>query len=287
MLLGDLPGFFSVGEIRFFWQFVEEEEHLCGCGRRLAECPFWQVVIEDLMAQEIVFSEIAALTRRIDRSRHGLWMDRIFPREFQRLRQATQILYSTVLRRSESSCLIDSSKSPAHLRLLLAAATGALHVIRLVRDGRAVAHAWSRRRKDDPGVANEHGTMPYRNSKVAAFVWLWESLLTTILAAGVERQTLLRYEDLAADPRAQLRRVLADLGFRELAAGDLGLLSPGNGLQASHSVGGNPARFERCSSVFEPSSEWKRDLRGLDRFLVTLVALPGLLHYGYPLLRGT
>jgi hypothetical protein len=41
MLLGNIPGYFSVGETRFFWEYVQHEHDLCGCGQQFHACEYW------------------------------------------------------------------------------------------------------------------------------------------------------------------------------------------------------------------------------------------------------
>ena len=40
-MLGQLPGFFSAGEIRDLWQRGLRENALCGCGAPFKECEVW------------------------------------------------------------------------------------------------------------------------------------------------------------------------------------------------------------------------------------------------------
>src|SRR5947209_4769350 len=44
MMLGTLPGWVSVGELRHLWARGVEENQLCGCGEPFLSCPFWNAV---------------------------------------------------------------------------------------------------------------------------------------------------------------------------------------------------------------------------------------------------
>ena len=281
-ILGNLAGCFSAGELRFFWQYVSEGGHSCGCGQPLTECAFWQPVIDEISQQGFAIEELAPIAARIDRSRHALWASTLFADDFRKLADATRALYSAVSSHSGASYLIDSSKSPAHFRLLLASGLADVRLIRLVRDGRAVAHAWHQRPKRDPD-STVGGHMPRRDSRYAALVWSWEVLLLAALSRHLTHRTQLRYEDLVDDMGPELSRVVAELELEGLDRADLDRLADAIDLEPTHSVGGNPLRFEPNLRLRPDNRSWERDLRGVNRLLVTLFALPGLLRHGYPL----
>jgi len=45
-VLGEVDGFFHVGEMQFVWQYGVARNHLCGCGQSFRDCPFWTEVFE-------------------------------------------------------------------------------------------------------------------------------------------------------------------------------------------------------------------------------------------------
>ncbi len=280
--LGSFDGWFSVGEVRYFWEYMSEGGHRCGCGEELSDCGFWSAVLSDLGPRFDV-DEIADLARRLDRSRHGLWLHALFGDDFERLRRATAALYSAIAERSGAGVVVDSSKAPCHLQLLLAVGGLDLRVIRLVRDGRAVAHAWNRRQKSDPGVAAEGGTMPRRSLSRAGLAWAWEVALTEVVSTEARAAADLRYEDLVADPAGQLHRVLEDLGLGT----DLDLAGHGRSwpVVSTHSVGGNPIRFDRELVVESRPEAWRDELAGFERALVSAIAAPELLRHGYRVMQ--
>jgi hypothetical protein len=44
MILGLLPGFFSIGEARYYWEYSFHGDILCGYSKNLNVCEFWSVV---------------------------------------------------------------------------------------------------------------------------------------------------------------------------------------------------------------------------------------------------
>lgn len=57
-------------------------------------------------------------------------------------------------------------------------------------------------------------------------------------------------------------------------------------LGASHTVSGNPNRFQTGMVRLRPDDEWVSRIRLRDRTLVTLLTFPLLARYGYPIVTG-
>jgi hypothetical protein len=91
---------------------------------------------------------------------------------------------------------------------------------------------------------------------------------------------MIRYEDLVCDPVGTLGSVLPDgMG---LSVADV--LSGRHARAAvSHTVSGNPLRFERGPLSIRTDVEWITKLHLRDRGIVTGLTWPLLLRYGYPL----
>src|SRR5215510_6114841 len=47
MLLGQIGGFHSTGELRFIWSRGIGQNQLCGCGKPFRECEFWTEVVKE------------------------------------------------------------------------------------------------------------------------------------------------------------------------------------------------------------------------------------------------
>jgi len=287
LILGHLPGFFSVGEIRFFWQYLGVPDLLCGCGEPLRTCAVWESVRERL-SHSISRSDeerLARLAQRFDRSRQLPWIAAgLLARlsGYRELAGATAALYDQVRRVAGCRVLVDSSKVPSHLDLLLRSRALDVRVIHLVRDGRAVAYSWSRRQKRELARRRGDARLP-RHSLVRALVtWMVENAFARRIGRRATAYTVLRYEDFVASPATVLHRALAEVG---LDGPDTEWLSHQPFEVAStHSVGGNPLRFtERGPIEIRPQEEWRQRLsRGL-RLGLGAVAAPSLFRYGYRL----
>ncbi len=75
-LLGELPGFVAVGELRYTWREALADNRYCGCGARFLDCPFWSEVGRRAFGgwDQIDPCEAVALERSIARHRHIPWL---------------------------------------------------------------------------------------------------------------------------------------------------------------------------------------------------------------------
>ncbi len=281
LILGNLPGFFSVGEIRFFWEYMARQEMVCGCGERLGTCPFWAPLALALQEQQGVgLPRMAHIASKLDRTRQALLMHLPLGSsgaDRQVLAAAVRQLYTDVFERSDTRVLVDSSKTPTHLRLVRQAGFQDIRILHLIRDGRAVAYSWSKRVKRELAKEDPRARMPSHSPIRSMITWMFEN-------ASVARSrrelpyTALRYEDFAAHPRPELARALSALGL----PADLGFLDqPRVQITPTHSVGGNPMRFSSQGLQIQLDQEWKQGLSRANYVILSLLGLPMLKSYGY------
>jgi hypothetical protein len=99
--------------------------------------------------------------------------------------------------------IIDSTKDPSHGYVLSAMPDVDLCVVHLVRDSRAVAHSW-RRKKYNRGSGADMNRCSLLKTGLE---WTVINALTGGLACRSSGHVLVRYEDLVADPCSELRRI--------------------------------------------------------------------------------
>jgi hypothetical protein len=286
-VIGEAPGFVSVGELRSLWD-ADPATQLCGCGERVAECSLWGPILAAMSsASGYTMGSVRQLRDETSRTRHLLRLWRTARRDGRRpLPEAERYgdvltgMYAAVRASTKSAIIVDSSKHPAEALLLASRPDVDLTVLHLVRDPRGAAYSWNKR-----SGATEHGSPrsgPPQRGILSSSAWwtTWnlvaESMIRPILGS---RYLSLRYEDVMASPRDQLGAVVQRLG---ISAGDL----PFSGanevvLGPTHTVAGNPNRMGTGIVRLELDTEWKTALRGADRWKATIPALPMLHHFGY------
>jgi hypothetical protein len=284
--LGQLDGFFSAGELCNLWERGLVARRRCGCGEPVPDCPVWKAVLADAFGgpDRVDAERLAAVARhRLNvRSVPRLLLGRGLGdgRAAGEYQATLARLYLAVQRHTGCRVLVDSSKSPVYARLLATIPGVDVTVVHLVRDPRATA--WSFLRKKRLPDFGDDRLMQRQHPLVSARRWsLWQGVTELLWRRHSGRYLRLRYEDFVRDPQPAVRRIAA-------MTGEAPALLPFTGpvtvrLAATHSVSGNPNRFGTGEIDLRADEEWRRAMRTGDRALVTALTWPLLLRYGYPL----
>jgi hypothetical protein len=295
MLLGQVPGFLSVGEVHHVWDRGLLENWRCGCGEDFRSCPTWRAVFDS------AFGGFAGVDpgqmRQIQQIVIPPRLPGVLPRSLallgRRRRERPPLkayadtlarLYAAIQEVTGCRVIVDSSKYPTYGYLLSTIPSVDLYVVHLRRDPRAVAYSWMRP-KPNPG---QDTPLPTAGPVPAGAAWtLWEVAghLLWRQARRAGRCLPLRYEDFVADPPGSLRRVLA---FVQEEGASLPSVSEREALVAptSHAFSGNPVRFQQGRVEIRADAAWRAQMAARDRAIVTLLTWPLLLAYHYPLIPG-
>lgn len=282
MLLGNTPSFFSIGEARFFWEYMERGDLLCGCGAPLRECEFWSPIYFSLAEQGLNLSRLASLNRRLNRTRNTYWASGNISRKLApaltELTQATGALYKLIATVSGATVIVDSSKVPSHFAILRQIEEIDLRALHLVRDGRAVAYSWSKRPKKEFAKMSLPATMPQHSLFRSIMTWAIENAFI----ARLEKKrpyAIMRYEDFTQDPYVEIQKALTTLGLNRFGVDNL--YETGLVLKPTHSVGGNPIRFTTREAFIKPDMEWREKMSRSVKIILWLLVMPMMRRYGY------
>lgn len=282
-VLGSTEGFFSAGELRHVFAEGYCENRLCGCGRPFAECPFWTEVTERAFggAERLDPRFLLAVKERVDQ----YWRVPQIATGLAGRRRREQLrwyagrlrrLYEAIASVSGAAVIIDSSKDVSHGYVLGAIEPAIdLRVLHLVRDSRAVAHSWQRK-KFNPGSGED--MQRYSLLRTSA-EWVAINGLTALQRRTGAPYMWLRYEDFVAGPREQAQRILDFAGESERAVP----VGPGGSIElcSSHTVAGNPDRFRSGRTEIRADAEWRERMPAPSRALVTALTLPVLAGHGF------
>lgn len=283
LLLGRIPGFVPVGELRHVWERNVAGDLRCSCGEPFSRCDFWAEVMGRAFGTPVDGRAVARLRHSVERFRRMPQLTGAVPqpdayrRAFDRYAELLGRMYRAISEVSGARVIVDASKHPAHGFVLRRMPRIDLSVIHLVRDSRAVAHSLQRH-KPRPDFQDREAYMPTLSPARAAVNWDVINALVGRLAGTQPRAIRIRYEDLSREPEAALGRVLAMLGAE--APADLlrgGEFDPG----VHHTVSGNPIRFERGPLRIVPDMGWQTAMAPGERRLVTALTFPLLRAYGY------
>ncbi len=297
-LVGQLDGFFAVGELRTLWPKLTRTHYRCGCGELLLQCPVWSQILNSAFGEG---EDLAALARDmwrcqrealheyhtwlrvgglLRRRREGLPADGALAHYAEGLAR----LYQGIARVTGAKVIVDSSKEPTDAALLLLMQEVSPAFVQIVRDPRGLVYSILRVQAGGEPVAGSR----WRQSAYAALSWSAGNLAGAAVrrAAGPARSALLRYEDfvggapgLRGGPGGDVRPARA---AHHLAKPH----QPGTvTMNMTHTVGGNNNRFRTGEVQLREDTEWRSRLHRMDRAAVTTMCSPLMAHYGYRLVR--
>lgn len=281
-MLGQVDHFAPTGELRYVWDIGLQQNRLCSCGTAFRDCTFWQEVFREAFGgfDRVEPDEMLKLRDEYDRARFVLLRRSTRSRGVETYRSALVKIYRAISSVSGASVIIDSSKTPSQAYILQGCPEIELHLVHLIRDPRAIAYSWLRKKP----IRDIEGEYMAQFSPARSSLWFnahqtATELLKRTHAGGYLR---VRYEDLITAPRATLTLILALVGRRET---ELRFVHDGAvSMRAVHGILGNPNRFDRGLVKLRIDDEWRKKLKRSQMLLVSVLTSPLLIRYGYPLL---
>jgi hypothetical protein len=283
--LGQIPGFFSGGELNFIWRHNVIENRLCGCGRPFRECPVWTKVMDEAFGgmDGVDPREMMRLQNSGTRTRHIPSMltergRRSLAERLEKLLISYGRLYEAIGTATGSRVVVDSSKEPAHGFAMGMVPGVDFYVLHLIRDPRAAAYSWSKKKPQPDTDTREH-MVRFSPTKSSALWDSWNASAEALWRRTPERYLRLRYEDFVSGPRKSFERILHLVGEPDAEPPLVGEREVKLGV--SHTVSGNPNRFETGAVELRTDREWISRMNARDKALVTALTFPLLKHYGY------
>ena len=284
--LGQVPGLAYGGEFRWLWDQARSTG-LCGCGSVVQECSVWSKVLDETAVsrpgQDYVATTSQLMGEAVGRKHSwvrtlGLLLTRVLKRASTaasaQYGQRLVATYSSFLAEVGQDWVVDSSSEPSDAALLSGLAGVDLRVVHLVRDPRGVVYSHQR------AESSALWSSPGLRSAYLAGAWLTSNLMARLVLRelGPKQSVQIRYEDLVADPRGTLQRVLALVG----AEVPDGLITDGKiKLGMTHSAAGNPRRFQTGQVELVEDLSWQSGLPPSRQRLVRVLCAPLASAYGY------
>jgi hypothetical protein len=282
--IGQLPGFFSAGELNFLWDAYLDPDWLCGCGSPVSGCPIWKPAIDGVCGAdaEAKCRELADVYHRWVRLSYlpGIWRDRSFMvRHLAEYRRVIGDLYRVLVRTTDARVIVDSSKSPAYGCLLERTPGIKIWVAHLLRDPRGVAYSWLKK-VHDPG---RNRNLPRFSPAWSSIRWIGMTLASEAMwGRNRSKYRRIHYEDFVARPGYYLRQIV------ELTGQDCDnlpfLTQQDVVFTPNHTINGNPIRFQQNRVRLRLDDEWQNKMRRRDRLMVTALTWPLMLAMRYPVL---
>lgn len=303
LLLAAHPEVCTAGELKAS-NLGDADRYLCSCGQPIRQCDFWRRVTEAMQRRGVSFDvSQAGTTFEADGSRYagrllrplhrgrlletlrdvGLALSPAWRKVLHRIQARNAALTESLCEVYGARVVVDSSKVALRLKYLLRNPNLDVKVVRLIRDGRAVAttHLDPARYADasDPSLrGGGYGASRQQEQKpIREAAWEWrrsnEEAEHVLKRLDRSRWIQVRYEDLCRDSE----RVLATL-HRFIGVDPAEAVRDFRCMQRH--VIGNGMRLDRTSTI-ELDERWKTVLTPQD--LATFDAVAGAMNraYGY------
>jgi hypothetical protein len=294
MLLNAHPDVCSVGELKAT-HLGDAERYRCSCGQLIRQCPFWSRVSEAMARKGISFDITHAgtdfrlngrgFTRRLAGALHrgavfegcrdfALRLSPAWRAHLTQVQIRNAALVDAIRELTGARIVVDSSKIALRLKYLLRSREMDVKVIRLVRDGRAVALTYMDPARfadaQDPqrrggGMGGERDAERLSMAQ-AALAWHRSNEEAEHVVAGLDRSRWIevRYEQVCTDPQGTLQRIFGFLGV------DPSRWVPGF-RSVEHHVVGNGMRLDSTPEI-RLDERWKSALTKDDLAVFNRVA---------------
>ena len=279
-ILGSVDGVFCGGEIRYLWERGLRDNRLCGCGQAFHDCPTWSAIllragcdprsagVDRLIAGAADGIRMRHVPRLLAEQRWG-WPPRLGPNGY---RDQLQRLYHAIPAVTGCSLVVDTSKLPTYTHLVEELGGVDLFVAHLVRDPRATAYSWRRRKPLTDGARS--ATMQRQSPGRSALLWnVWNVTARELWRDDPHHYRRVDYEEFVLRPRECIDDILRFAGHD----GDAGSVFKDQqtvALEVNHTVAGNPDRLQRGDVRLRLDDEWTRKMGRGDRLMVTALTAP-------------
>ena len=284
-LLGQLDGFVSCGELYNLHNAPPDRQY-CGCGKLLSQCEVWDPILRSTLGNNYVSRSPDLLHSRnkIARNRYVLlWaMPSLHAKLLHRAQDylaLTGQIYRQISDVTTSRVIVDSSKATSYSQILTHIPNVDLRLLHLVRDARAVAYSWQRK-KAKPSPT---GSISIRTASPVARTLEWmthNAAIETLTTNNRVPYLRIRYETFTRSPQETLEQIMQFVGEHV----SLPTLEDNQvDMKVHHTVSGNPDRFRTGPVELKPDDEWQTKMKPIDRVIATCLTWPFLLRYGYRL----
>lgn len=284
-LLGQIEGIFSCGELLYLWDRGLVQQLKCGCGESMFDCETWGPILRKTVGNKDPLSFGREMTR-LQKQACGrkatlrLYFNKpslnLFNENAEFIKTLAK-LHDNISQQSGQRIIVDSSKLPSYGYLLEGIDNLDVYVIHLVRDPRAVAYSWQRKRLLQDNSKNKY--LVRHNLFESSLQWRILNKITCRLWGNTDRFMRIKYEDFIAEPASTLQSILEFIDERALKVPAIN----GNEveLKLTHTAAGNPNRMRHGRTVLKADNAWQNSMNPFKRKAVAALSWPMLKEYGY------
>jgi hypothetical protein len=278
-VIGNHPDMFSLGEIDRYYEVVNKEGNICGCGQEYTKCNFWDGVYTELNTRKggdvrkdpNIFKTTTKVTignsmlRMLMKTIHifNVFIFGFLPSKYKTSIMNMGEYYSLLMEKSGKDILVDSSKNlfRAMLCYKLLRKKFDIKILFLVRDGRAVMYSFQKKEVkfnvgDGSGEVRVFKKKKIKDPYDIVNGWVRQTVFClTLLKIFAKKKDIInvQYEKLVTEQEASVKEIMQWIGV-DYSPGILDLSQNEN-----HMMGGHPARIN-AKKINPPSEVWREKL---------------------------
>ena len=281
-----MPGFRSIGEMRYIWRRGIDENWKCSCGSSFYECDFWAKIRSNIFKAKpsTIGSGLGYLSELhfLDKSWTGKAM-RFKNRRLMKtlcsetVKNTYAIAYRAVNKALNCRVIVDSSKIPSMVPIVDSITDEFdIYLLHVVREPGAVVYSESFRKRQQVAGSGAGLTM---NLPFGMSLTRWSSInAASLKLADQYRYLRTTYESLTKNPAVELKRIFDFVGEDDVIIDQNSKRFPTGDL---HMFSGNPSRIAGKYVELKFDDEWKQSLPPIPKMVVEGYTLRQRKRYGY------
>ncbi len=290
-MLGEVPDFVAVGEVRDVFLRGIMEDRVCGCGSRFSSCEFWQEVGDNAYGgwSQLDVQRLKDLRVATDKPWHvpALLKPGLREKTDHAVEEYGNLLlqlYRSIKSISGCNYIVDASKIASYGAILHRTDGLDPHFIHLVRDPRGTLNSWMKQvhMTDD---LDRVRYMPRYNSLSGIARYLGYNAEMHAVGRKSEHM-LMRYEDLVSNPEENIRLALSFLGADDGIDLSQFINNEKVNLGMNHTIAGNPMRHSSGWIELKPDNAWQEKLSKSQQLMIGTLSYPLLKKYKYSVFAG-
>lgn len=292
---------FHVGEMWGVFDYTAEKGLHCSCGKSYPECEFWREIFETSFGPEWAdkfrgwdFQENLPRSKQLP----FILLRRKFRRsdgakaEFPKLEEpfeAIKTMFGRIQQTTRVNIILDSSKFSSYAWMLTQKSKYKVIVLHLVRDPRSTTNSWITKPIPMYDTRNRMFTTRTRTELEAVVYWIRSNMAAWLLSQLGIPYKRIQYEAYVNNPY-DLTKQIADFMRKTfvpvtLDRNGLDNLKKGQIVHKErHLIGSNPGLKRQVGDVtIREDLKWLDDVSKIRYVVWTLIFLPWLVWFGYPL----
>ena len=273
MLLGRHKNCFTLGEFQVLSIEYIVNKHLCGCGKRLDMCDFWDGIIKK--NKKIIFDGSISRFRKNDNGSVLRWKELkdIFFNTFNSKKEISRYglenykvlksLIKTAQSNKKINFLIDASKDPYRLAWLLRSKYFEIKILHIIKLPEAFVYSMCKNEQNFVKRWFKTIRMSLR--------WILQNIIISKVSNKHSKKKI-RYEELALNTHTNLKEIFNFLNLKYQNT------SKDVFQKKNHAIAGNIMRFNSRKILLD--DKWKSKMSKLDKYTVFIItALFKRLYY--------